>query len=1465
MGRKYNNTIITSGGFNYPSNQPLDDRAVVQSYLDLAELISNNFSYEGMEVYVVDNKKSYKLIGDKWKAVLMDGDVGAGSGEQGNDGKSAYEIAKEYGFDGTEQEWLESLKGKDGIDGANGIDGSDGVDGLTPYIAENGNWHIGTTDTGVRAKGIDGINGTNGIDGKDGNGIKSVSLTADYKLLITMDDDTPFTTDSIRGEKGENGKDGIDGTDGKDGKDGLNGTNGKDGTDGLTPHIDENGNWWIGTTDTGVKAKGTDGKDGKDGIDGKDGANGLDGDDGVSPTVTFSETDTGYTMQITDAQGTTSIDINHGEQGIQGNKGDTGDKGQDGIGIKDISINSSDELVITLTDDRLINIGNVKGKDGEDGSDGKDGTSIEHAWSGTVLSITSASGTSSVDLKGSKGDAFTYEDFTEEQLESLKGVDGEDGYSPIITFTPTDNGYSMNVTDANGSNSIELVNGKDGDATTKKETERLQYYGDKDIMPSDESLFTFQLISDGTGYSISADWNTTDTSIIDIVIPYEYNNVPVVEIKKYAFNNYSSLVSIIIPDSVTTIGNDAFYGCKSLTNIAIPDGVTSIENYTFWGCSSLTSVSIPDSVTSIGNSAFNKCTSLTSVIIGNSVTSIGERAFKDCDSLIITCSQGSYAEQYARDNNINYRYTIISKPDTTPANNSTNLITSGGVYQALLNIQSGGSVLEVDTVPTENSNNLITSGGVYEALQNVDEDTTFTQKQLEQLHYYADKDITPSDDSLFEFILNDNGTYSVSANWDENDEMLTDIVIPYEYNGIPVTSIGNFTFYTYNTPISITIPNSVTSIGEYAFSSCDGLTSIEIPNSVVSIGNHAFSNCDSLTSVTIPNGVTSIGDWAFSYCYSLTSVTIPDSVTSIGDRAFCSCDSLTSVTIPDSVTSIGHDAFLACDSLTSVIIGNGVTSIGDYAFSHCESLTSVTIGNSVTNIENDAFSYCTNIVISCSQGSYAEQFAKENNINYRYTEISPPDIIPTENSTNLITSGGVYAALQDVGSGDVTSIQTELERLHYYGDKNIVPSGESLFEFVLNDDEKSYSVSANWDEEDDDIENIVIPYEHNDIPVTAIQTMRLGNYGGLRSVVIPNSVTSIGDWAFGGYEMLKSVNIPDSVTSIGKYAFWNCYELSGDITIPNSVITIGDHAFDGCQNFINIKIPDSVITIGKYAFNFCDSLTNIEVPDSVTEIGIGAFGDCRHLTITCSQGSYAEQYTKDNDIKYRYSEVSKPDSTPIKGSNKFITSGGVYEALQNVVSGDANSTQKQLERLHYYGDKDIVPSDESWFTFILNDEETEYSIFSNWNEENDDIKNIVIPYEHNDIPVTKIGDFTFQDYHHIESVLIPSSVTSIGEDSFLFCSRLTNIKIPDSVTIIKQDAFGSCSRLSIICSQGSVAEQYAKNNNIDIIYDKFYQTDDVPEENSANLITSGAVYSAIGDIETSLESIITKYGLGGEV
>ena len=134
-------------------------------------------------------------------------------------------------------------------------------------------------------------------------------------------------------------------------------------------------------------------------------------------------------------------------------------------------------------------------------------------------------------------------------------------------------------------------------------------------------------------------------------------------------------------------------------------------------------------------------------------------------------------------------------------------------------------------------------------------------------------------------------------------------------------------------------------------------------------------------------------------------------------------------------------------------------------------------------------------------------------------------------------------------------------------------------------------------------------FEYYDMSVNLVS-----NRDNLTNLVIPDSVTSIGDSAFVNCTRLTSITIPDSVTSIGSDAFYCCTRLTS-ITIPKSVTSIGSYAFSYCTSLKSVTIPDSVTSIGSSGtFWNCTSLTSITIPNSVTSIGYNAFSGCNNLT-----------------------------------------------------------------------------------------------------------------------------------------------------------------------------------------------------------------------------------------------------------
>lgn len=178
---------------------------------------------------------------------------------------------------------------------------------------------------------------------------------------------------------------------------------------------------------------------------------------------------------------------------------------------------------------------------------------------------------------------------------------------------------------------------------------------------------TYELINNETEYSVTGYTGEP----VDVVIPEEYNGLPVTSIG-YGVFEFCNIKSIIIPDSITIIGGNAFSYCDSLTSVTIGNGVTSISWGAFECCHSLTSIVLPASVTSIGDGAFGSCTNLTSINIPDRVTSIGARAFLNCVSLtsiiipVSVVSIGENAFNYDGDYGFGTLTSVVLLPNTPP-------------------------------------------------------------------------------------------------------------------------------------------------------------------------------------------------------------------------------------------------------------------------------------------------------------------------------------------------------------------------------------------------------------------------------------------------------------------------------------------------------------------------------------------------------------------------------------------------------------------------------------------------------------------------------------------------------------------------------------------------------------------------------------------------------------------------------
>ena len=387
------------------------------------------------------------------------------------------------------------------------------------------------------------------------------------------------------------------------------------------------------------------------------------------------------------------------------------------------------------------------------------------------------------------------------------------------------------------------------------------------------------VINEGTkGIIAKAFYNCT--GITSVVIPNSVTSIgeyafrgcsisePVYNDNCFAYFPCGYATEYTIPDGIRQISGAAFYNCSDIISVTMPNSVTSIDMYAFRGCTGLTSVTLPDSLTKIGLHAFINCSGLTSVTIGNLVESIGESAFSHCDNLEAVYYTGTITQwcEITFDDN-----------DANPLYYAHNLYINNNIVDDLVIPEA---ITKIKPYSFWGAS-CLTSVSIHNSVTNISNTAFVNCSGVETI-----------------VVESGNTTYDSRDDCNAIIETATNILVAGCMNTI--------------------IPNSVAEIGERAFYGCSGLTSVTIPNLVTSIGGHAFRDCSGLTSVTIPNSVTNIEKYTFYGCSGLIAVTIPNSVTAIGSLAFYGCSGLTSVTIGNSIEDIGNEAFNNCNGLTDI-------------------------------------------------------------------------------------------------------------------------------------------------------------------------------------------------------------------------------------------------------------------------------------------------------------------------------------------------------------------------------------------------------------------------------------------------------------------------------------------------------------------------------------------------------------------
>ena len=878
--------------------------------------------------------------------------------------------------------------------------------------------------------------------------------------------------------------------------------------------------------------------------------------------------------------------------------------------------------------------------------------------------------------------------------------------------------------------------------------------------------------------------------------PYRVNSI-----MSRAFQG-SYISSIRLPNTLKSIGHDAFYESLRLSSVEFGESVENIGPSAFENCKSLTSIDIPNSVVNVMDRAFYGCSGLTSLKIGKSVESIGGGAFSECSNLKefiidednpnLICVDDIV---YSKDMSVVWLCLPCKKGGITLPESVTTImdyafsgcsgLTSIAIPSRITKIGdymfSGCSGLTSITIPSGVTTigdhafsgcSGLTSITIPNSVQSIWGSAFSGCSRLKKLIIKDGEkplalrgDYTSSEENFFSSCPIEELYYGrnlETEKWPFTDKLtLKSLSIGDSIKSIPdsaflgckylrllsigksVETIGIRAFYNCNSLTSLVIPDSVRTIGDWAFSWCTELESLKIGESVETIGKSAFLGCSSLTSLVIPDSVRTIGESAFSSCSSLTSLVIPDSVRIIGEWAFSGCTNLESLKIGESVETIGKSAFSDCSSLTSLVIPDSVRTIGEFAFSNCEALTSVCLGKSVESIGYNAF-YCygyTNV---------GHQYP----IDSKITEIKVLNPVPPLMENSVWNSNTYSDAVLEVPEG-------------------------TILDYILTGWNEFKSINAGGgDMSNTSIDDGIFRYRLvNDDPEKPTAILAGVVSKGITSAIIPERVTDmsdpdnprryyvkvIGPAAFSACYELKelTINPRASIEIICRGAFKNCRSLES-FEIPATVQRIDSDVFNGCSALESVKIPESVQSIGANAF-YASGLRSVSIPAAVMTIGNQAFAGCKSLSEFRIEDS-TEPISFGTDIFGSYDYSNQDQDTRAHAESMYVGRdwGGdskigvtglktiVIGNLVKAIPDDASIGCRNVENLTLGSGLESIGANA--FSGGL-------------------LSEVVIPSS-----VRSIGAYAFSN-NNLKSVIIGCGVETIGENAFAGNANVESVAI----------------------------------------------------------------------------------------
>lgn len=540
----------------------------------------------------------------------------------------------------------------------------------------------------------------------------------------------------------------------------------------------------------------------------------------------------------------------------------------------------------------------------------------------------------------------------------------------------------------------------------------------------------------GYTYSLDEDRNAVITGCgskaSSLIIPSEIDGYRVIAIANEAFKDEISVTSVVLPDTITSIGASAFSGCSALKSVTLPKSLKTMGHDVFKNDSALSEITIPKSFERCDLNIYDKnqggpftgCTSLKTVLFEEGTEKVGHNLFHSCDGLedIQLPSTITSIEWHAFDNCKNLKKVIL--PQSIKMIGSWAFTNCTSLKE--VNLPSGLETLCNDAFSYCTSLDSIL---IPKSISKVEYDNGF--------HVQAGPFAHCSNLGTIRF---EDGITNIVGNLFSDCDGLKSIEIPSTVQTISQKAFSNcenLSSVEWNTGVTLIeggafsgdtaikvmeLPDTVTRIGYEAFKDCANLVSLKLPKGLKVMEANVFQNCgiinieipkslekcetndfasyeggpffgcDSLRNVSFEAGTEQVAEKLFLKCNGIRKIELPNSITSIGYRAFESCENLEEVKISTGVLSIPDKAFYRCLSLDNVVLPYHVQDIGGNAFANCTNLKKITIPRRTDKIAETAFSKSDRAVICGVSGTYAEIYANKNSIPFQAIEKKATDI-----------------------------------------------------------------------------------------------------------------------------------------------------------------------------------------------------------------------------------------------------------------------------------------------------------------------------------------------------------------------------------------------------------------------------------------------------------------------------------------